>query len=138
MEHGTGGSDMNDSDAADVGVRDVLRLIYREPAAFGQEYWNSLESRVMARIPVGVGGATDLRFWTVLERWSRVGIAAALLAVAGSAMLLTRERVRETRFAYEEYTESGEPEFLSAPLDLVTQRDRGIQREAMFRLVLSH
>lgn len=126
----------SDSDSIDLGVRDTLRVLYPQPAALGGEFWDSLEARIMARVS-GDRSLDPVRFWSVLERWSRVGIAAALLAVAGSAAFLTSQRVDESLIAYENFTDSSTAEALIAPFELTTQRDPSAQREAVYRFVLS-
>jgi hypothetical protein len=80
----------------------VLRDVYASPAA-NASYWDTLETRIMARIATA-GEAPE--WWGVFDGWVRVGLAAALLAgvLAGSALL--RARAAQERLAYEAVMES--------------------------------
>ena len=80
----------------------VLRDVYASPAA-NASYWDTLETRIMARIATA-GEAPE--WWGVFDGWVRVGLAAALLAgvLAGSALLRAREA--QERLAYEAVMES--------------------------------
>jgi hypothetical protein len=73
----------------------VLRDVYASPAA-NASYWDTLETRIMARIATA-GEAPE--WWGVFDGWIRVGLAAALLAgvLAGSALL--RARAAQERLA---------------------------------------
>ena len=80
----------------------VLRDVYASPAA-NASYWDTLETRIMARIATA-GEAPE--WWGVFDGWVRVGLAAAVLAgvLAGSALLRAREA--QERLAYEAVMES--------------------------------
>ena len=80
----------------------VLRDVYASPAA-NASYWDTLETRIMARIATA-GEAPE--WWGVFDGWVRVGLAAALLAgvLAGSALL--RARAAQERLADEAVMES--------------------------------
>jgi len=89
-------------DPGDEEVTRVLRDVYASPAA-NASYWDTLETRIMARIATA-GEAPE--WWGVFDGWVRVGLAAALLAgvLAGSALLRAREA--QERLAYEAVMES--------------------------------
>ena len=138
MITGNGNQNRVSSDAVDTEVRDALRPLYPRPESFGAEYWRALETRIMSQLGGSVRTLEPARFWGVLERWSRVGIAAALLAVAGSAFVLGRARARESSLVYESFAAAATPESVIDPIHLVvTQPDRAIQRDAVYRLILS-
>jgi hypothetical protein len=58
-----------------------LRRIYAAPS--GPAYWDSLESRIMARL-----AEIELPWWTEFDRWAKPALlaAAALMLAAGIAM----------------------------------------------------
>ncbi|MCC7195771.1 MAG: hypothetical protein IT356_09470 [Gemmatimonadaceae bacterium] len=68
----------------------ALRAIYRKPA--GEAYWAALEARIMARI------ADAEAWWTVPDRWLRVGLAAAAAALilAGGMFLRAQSHINRT------------------------------------------
>jgi hypothetical protein len=76
-----------------------LRRIYAAPS--GTAYWDSLESRIMARL-----AEMELPWWTEFDRWAKPALlaAAALLFAAGIAMyraqqvdaMLTRSELLST------------------------------------------
>ena len=69
-------------------VTRVLRDVYASPAA-NASYWDTLETRIMARIATA-GEAPE--WWGVFDGWGRVGLAAAVLAgvLAGATLLRAR------------------------------------------------
>ena len=89
-------------DPGDEEVTRVLRDVYASPAA-NASYWDTLESRIMARI---ANAGESLEWWGVFDGWVRVGLAAAVLAgvLAGGALLRARET--QERVAYEAVMES--------------------------------
>ena len=70
-------------------VTRVLRDVYASPAA-NASYWDTLETRIMARIATA-GEAPE--WWGVFDGWGRVGLAAAVLAgvLAGATLLRAGE-----------------------------------------------
>lgn len=86
----------------DEEVTRVLRDVYAPPAT-NASYWDTLESRIMARI-AAAGEAPE--WWGVFHGWARVGLVAAVLAcvLAGAALLRARET--QERLAYEAVIES--------------------------------
>ncbi len=74
-----------------------LRSIYAAPA--DGAWWTGLEQRINARIDAAV--AAD-EWWTVPDRWLRVGLMAAGLAViVAGAMVLRSQTQQATRMAYQ-------------------------------------
>lgn len=103
-----------------------LRAIYAAPA--DEAYWASLERRIMAALD----GADA--WWTVSDRWMRVGLVAAgfALAVAGSLYMRSRAQV-ERRTAYESVmTVEGLDE------TTIAQRPRLSPEEATLRRLLGN
>ena len=86
----------------DEEVTRVLRDVYASPAA-NASYWDTLETRIMARIATA---GESPEWWGVFDGWVRVGLAAAVLAgvLAGTALLRAREA--QERLAYERVMES--------------------------------
>ena len=80
----------------------VLRDVYASPSA-NASYWDTLESRIMARI---ANAGESIEWWGVFDGWGRVGLAAAVLAgvLAGAALMRAREA--QERLAYEAVMES--------------------------------
>lgn len=89
---------MNDEHRGPVEIRVVredvltaaLRAIYRRPT--GEAYWAALEGRIMARVDESEA------WWSVSDRWVRVGLAAAAvtLLVAGSLFLRAQAQINKT------------------------------------------
>ena len=86
----------------DEEVTRVLRDVYASPAT-NASYWDTLETRIMARIATA---GESPEWWGVFDGWVRVGLAAAVLAgvLAGTALLRAREA--QERLAYERVMES--------------------------------
>ena len=83
-------------------VTRVLRDVYASPAP-NASYWDTLESRIMARIATA---GESLEWWSVFHGWGRVGLAAAVLAGVLVGAALVRQRETEERIAYEAVIES--------------------------------
>lgn len=73
-----------------------LRTLYAAPA--DAEYWRSLEQRIMARLDAS---AMADAWWSVPEKWMRVGLMAAGIAVIVAASLLLRTQTQYARAAYD-------------------------------------
>jgi hypothetical protein len=86
----------------DEEVTRVLRDLYASPAS-NASYWDTLESRILARI-AGAGEAPE--WWGVFHGWVRIGLAAAVLAGVLSGAALLREREAQERLAYDAVMES--------------------------------
>lgn len=106
----------------------VEALRARQQPPDGEGYWDALHAGIMARI-----ADADAAWWTVLNRWSRPGLAAALVTlVATAAMLAFRTPARVV--AYDEVLEAQSP----APVQTVLASNPGTAREATLRYVLSY
>lgn len=72
----------------------ALRAIYRAPA--DPAYWTGLEQRIMAT--VDLDGSASEAWWTVSDRWVRVGLfaAAATLVLAGGMLLREQAKLNQT------------------------------------------
>lgn len=72
----------------------ALRAIYRAPA--DPAYWTGLEQRIMAT--VDLEGSASEAWWTVSDRWVRVGLfaAAATLLLAGGMLLREQAQLNQT------------------------------------------
>jgi hypothetical protein len=68
----------------DDALTNALREVYRAPADEG--YWVSLERRIMLAID------EQESWWTVPDRWVRVGLAAAAAALVIAGGLFLREQ----------------------------------------------
>jgi hypothetical protein len=86
----------------DEEVTQVLRDVYASPSP-NASYWDTLESRIMARI-ASAGEAPE--WWGVFHGWVRIGLAAAVLAGVLSGAALLREREAQERLAYDTVMES--------------------------------
>lgn len=119
----------DDNDIRDDDVNAALRAEYAAPAS--ASYWSTLERRIMARI----GAEAKREWWSYFPSWSRVGLAAAALAllVAGIAAWQTREA--QERVAYQE--------LLNTPSELPLIETSGAEqafsrREATLRYLITH
>jgi hypothetical protein len=129
--------DIQPNDGLDEGVIAALRDIYAAPADAG--YWDSLESRIVARVRAGVGNARDAAWYSVLAHWAGPGLAAAALLLAVAGALWTRLDQADLRSTYEGFTQPmvadampGAAQLLDLPRDGITRR------EATLTYVLSH
>jgi hypothetical protein len=115
----------------DETVTRVLRDVYASPSA-NASYWDTLESRIMARI---AAAGESPEWWGVFHGWVRVGLAAAVLAgiVAGAALLRSRES--EERLAYEAVMESASVIPVAGP---TIARGPGRARDATLRSIISY
>lgn len=83
----------------DIGLPDATRRGLAEQLVppGGDEYWNHLHARIVARLAVA-----DAEWWMVLGRWARVGIAAAILVMALAGAALATAIAPDALAAYEE------------------------------------
>jgi hypothetical protein len=80
----------DERDARDDDVQAGLRAVYAAPAA--ESYWAMLERRIMARVTAE--GRRE--WWSYFPAWSRVGLAAAALALlVASAAAWQTQRAQE-------------------------------------------
>ena len=113
----------------DPRVTRLLREEYRAPA--DPAYWAGLESRILAYVLATPPAAAE--WWEAFAGWTRVGLAAAVVATAVALSALLRTRDVEARVAYEAVVEH-------SPVTLATARlSRGAsetERQATFRYVI--
>lgn len=116
----------------DEDVTRVLRDVYASPAS-NASYWDTLESRIMARIATA---GESLEWWGEFRGWVHVGLAAAVLAgvLAGAALLRARES--EERIAYEALMESASVIPVAGPT-IARGPGRGA-RDATLRSIISY
>lgn len=70
-------------------LTEALRAIYARPA--GEAYWAALEGRIMQRIDEADA------WWSMPDRWVRVGLAAAAAAVLLATGLYLRSQAQLDR-----------------------------------------
>jgi len=118
-------------EGGDEDVTRVLRDLYASPAS-NASYWDTLESRIMARITTA---GESPEWWGVFHGWVHVGLAAAVLAgvVVGTALL--RQRESEERIAYEAVMESASAIPVAGP---TMARGPGRARDATLRSIISY
>jgi len=111
--------------AADDALTLALRAIYAPPV--GDAYWTTLEHRIIGALDA------DEAWYTVPDRWLRVGLvaAAATLIVAGALFLREQARLDRT-MAYENVVEV---EGLGSAL---AQREPLSQEQATLRKLTGH
>ena len=102
-----------------------LRAIYAAPA--DPAWWAGLEYRINARIDAAV--AAD-EWWTVPDRWLRVGLIAAGFAVIVAGALIMRAQTQVTRMAYETVVDP-------ATIDILEVAERGklTEQQATLRVL---
>jgi hypothetical protein len=100
-----------------------LRSIYEAPA--DASWWTGFEQRINARIDAAV--AAD-EWWTVPDRWLRVGLVAAGFAVIVAGAVIMRSQTRVSRsMAYQTVVDP-------ATADLLEVAQRGKLTEQQIRL----
>jgi hypothetical protein len=100
----------------------ALRAIYAAPAEVS--WWAALEGRINARIDAALAAE---EWWTVPERWLRVGLLAAGFAVIVAGALIMRSQSQVSRMAYETVVDP-------ASIDLLEVAERGKLTEQQARL----
>ena len=100
-----------------------LRSIYEAPS--DASWWAGLEQRINARIDAAV--AAD-EWWTVPDRWLRVGLMAAGVAVIVAGAVIMRSQTQVSRgMAYQSIVDP-------ATADLLEVAERGTLTEQQIRL----
>jgi hypothetical protein len=89
----------DERDSRDDELRTALRIEYGQPAA--DTYWAFLERRIMARIT-----AERREWWSYFPAWSRMGLAAAALALAAAGVAAWQTRKAQDLVAWQELLES--------------------------------
>lgn len=86
-------------DGRDEELGELLRPLYAAPAAEG--YWDDLQASVLRHVNLAAAPAPHTEWWHVLDRWSRVGAAAAAVIAALAGAAWVQHRAAEARMAYE-------------------------------------
>ena len=106
---------------------DTLRAGQQPPG--GESYWNSLHASIMARL-----GESESAWWTVLNRWSRPGLAAAAIVMIVATVAMLTLVTPTPVVAYDEVLEAQAP----VAVQTVLASNPGTAREATLRYVLSY
>jgi adenosylmethionine-8-amino-7-oxononanoate aminotransferase len=106
---------------------ETLRARHQPPG--GEGYWEALQAGIMARI-----ADADSAWWTVLNRWSRPGLAAAVLVTLIATIAMLAVLTPTPAVAYDEVLEGQTP----SQVRTVLAANPGTAREATLRYVLSH
>jgi hypothetical protein len=129
--------EIHSNDRLDENLVNAIRSVYAAPGATG--YWDSLESRIMARVESAASASRDMGWYSVLARWATPGLAAAALLLAVAGALWSHIDQTELRNTYEGFTQPmvadatpGATQLLNLP------RDGSSRREATLSYVLSH
>jgi len=118
------------AEPGDEEVTRVLRDLYASPSP-NASYWDSLESRILARI-ASAGEAPE--WWGVFHGWVRIGLAAAVLVGVLSGAALLREREAQERLAYDAVMESASVIPVAGP---TIARGPSRSRDATLRSLIS-
>ena len=106
---------------------DALRVAHQPPG--GEGYWDALHASIMARI-----GDTESGWWTVLNRWSRPGLAAAAVVMLLATLAMVTMRNSTPTVAYDDVIDAQPP----AGVQTVLASNPRTAREATLRYVLSY
>jgi hypothetical protein len=129
--------DINSNDGLDDEVIAAMRGLYAAPADAG--YWDSLESRIVARVQSDAVASIDNAWYSVLAHWAAPGLAAAALLLAVAGAVWTRLDQAELRSTYEEFTQPMVADAMPGAAQLLDlPRDGSTRREATLSYVLSH
>ena len=109
-------------------ITSALRAIYAAPE--GDAYWDSLESRILARVTDGGG-----EWWSFLDRWVGAGFAAAGLVAALLGVATMRARTAEAQDAFEAELEA--PSGVPLAVQARSAASDANGREATLRYVIS-
>ena len=102
-----------------------LRLIYAAPTDAG--YWDALERRILARIAGDADGDLADFWWSMPEKWVRIGILAAGFALIVAGSLLLRTQAQASRMAYDSIVQPA----IDAPT--LAARDKLTEEQATLR-----
>ena len=104
-----------------------LAAIYAAPHE--SAYWSALERRILAR--VAAGESAD-EWWSVPDRWLRLGLVAAGIAVIVAGSLLMRTQSQASRMAsYETAMDSAATDAFE-----VARRGQMSEEQATLRLLI--
>ena len=116
----------DDRDPRDDELHAALRVEYGPPAA--DSYWAFLERRIMARITAE--GTRE--WWSYFPAWSRMGLAAAALALLAAGVAAWQTRKAQDLVAYQELLESPN----EMPMIESAGGERARQRDATLRYLI--
>ena len=117
----------DDRDSRDDELHGALRVEYGAPAA--DSYWAFLERRIMARITSE--GARE--WWSYVPAWSRMGLAAAALALLAAGVAAWQTRKAQDLVAWQELLESPN----EMPMIESAGGERTSRREATLRYLIT-
>lgn len=101
-----------------------LTALYAPPG--DAAYWTALEQRVLARLATPEGAD---EWWSVPEKWLRVGLVAAGIAVLLAGSFIVRTHAQASRMAsYETAIDSA-----AADAFEIARRDRMSEEQAVLR-----
>lgn len=86
-------------DGRDEALGELLAPLYAAPTAEG--YWDDLHASVLRHVSLAGAPMAQGEWWHVLDRWSRMGAAAAAVIAALAGAVWLQHRAAETRMAYE-------------------------------------
>lgn len=111
-----GNSAGRDRNSLDESLVSLIRDAYAPPA--GDEYWETLESRIMNRVTSHVSG--EAPWWSVLAPWTRPALvaAAALFVLAGAVNMQIADS--DNQVAYDSVLQSVTPEVLATSEEMVS------------------
>ena len=129
--------DIHSNDKLNEDVIRAMRGIYAPPSDAG--YWDSLESRIVARLGEAATMTRESAWYSVLAHWAMPGLAAAALLLAVAGALWSRVDQTELRNTYEGFTQPMVADAMPGAAQLLDlPRDGSTQREATLSYVLSH
>lgn len=117
----------DDRDVRDDELHAALRVEYGPPS--DTSYWAFLERRIMARI----SSESAREWWSWFPAWSRVGLAAAALALAVAGAAAWQTRRAQERVAWHELLESPN----EMPMIESAGGERASRREATLRYLIT-
>lgn len=102
-----------------------LAALYAPPA--DGAYWTALEERILARLD-----AYDAEWWSVPDRWLRVGLAAAAIAFLVAGSVLLRQATQAAQMAsYETAVDSAASDAFE-----IARRGQLTEEQATLRLLI--
>lgn len=120
----------DDRDPRDDEWHAALRAEFAAPAS--ESYWAMLERRIMARI----NAEAAREWWSYFPAWSRLGLAAAALALAVAGAAAWQTRKAQERVAYHELLDS--PSEFPILTEYSGEGSTARTREATLRYLISH
>ena len=131
-----------DSGAIDERTAQLIREAYLPPVAGEHDkYWTAMEKRIMGAVAGGLVPQSDAGWWSVLGGWAQTGLVAAVALLAVASVVSNRLGEPGDQVASDAGYEAVMPSSTfatSAPVQLITARDRASQRDAALQYVLSY